>query len=170
MDTTLYNIFHDGDLLANGLTAEQAVLFCARWDGWGAEFARDYWDRMGLRRSPRHIGNNSWHASSDDKPLFGVTSSLLSDAAAISEVSERLVVLIHQLFNLMDVIPVKATVISNTLDDESAAVPSLAFAARFALSKIAELRMHPDVDFTSRAYSGVARAHALLTDALRGEK
>ena len=102
MDTK-YTITHGGDILATGLSATAAVLYAARYDGWGAEFLRDENGKMALRQSPRHIGNNDWLARGDEPALFGVRSDLDDDDQAIEAVVEKLIGEVEKLHKLMDI-------------------------------------------------------------------
>ena len=68
-------------------TLPQAILAAARYDGRGAEFARDAEGLMALRTSSRHIGNNPWSATGEERASYGVTSSNEDDEAAIEEVA-----------------------------------------------------------------------------------
>lgn len=74
----------------NITTLAAAVLEAARYDGWGAEYARDAEGRMALRCSTRHIGNNIFLASGEEKPAYGITSDTEDDDDAIAEVAERI--------------------------------------------------------------------------------
>lgn len=103
MTDTKYVVEHDGDILAKDLDAEEAVLFAAQYDGWGAEFFRDENGGMGLCRSTRHVGNNAWSAGEEDPFLFGENSALVDDQEAINEVSANLVDRIHLLHKMLDV-------------------------------------------------------------------
>jgi len=96
-----YIVTHDGDVLAKGLTAVAAVLFCARYDGWGADFARSADGVMALRQSSGHIGNNDWIATGEEPALFSVVSIEADDEEAIEECADRLVLKIDQLHSLM---------------------------------------------------------------------
>jgi len=78
-----------GNIQARGIaTLALAVLEAARYDGWGAEYARDAEGRMGLRCSTRHIGNNPFSVSGEEKPAYGITSTSEDDDDAIAEVAE----------------------------------------------------------------------------------
>jgi len=88
MSYTITN-YASGDTIATGIaTVADAVLTAARYDGWGAEFARDAEGRMALRTSSRHIGNNTWSATGEERPAYGVTSTKEDNEAAIEEVAE----------------------------------------------------------------------------------
>lgn len=67
-----------------------AVLSAARYDGWGAEFARDSQGRIGLRSSKSHIGNNPWLATGEEPPAYGHTSDLEDDEEAMEEVAKAI--------------------------------------------------------------------------------
>jgi hypothetical protein len=103
MSNEKYVVTHDDDVLGHDLTRRDAILMIARYDGWGAEFARDDEGLMALRRSDKHIGNNPWHARGNEKPLFGYRSSLENDEAAIEELETGLISIIHCLHRLVDV-------------------------------------------------------------------
>lgn len=96
MSNEKYVVTHDDDVLGHDLTRRDAILLTARYDGWGAEFARDDDGVMALRTSGKHIGYNPWHARGTEKPLFGFTSSLEDDEAAITELEGQLINVIDQ--------------------------------------------------------------------------
>lgn len=103
MSDKKYVVAYDGHLLKSDLTPREAILQAATYDGWGAEFARDDEGVMALRRSDKHIGNNPWQAHGTEKPLFGFTSSVEDDEAAITELEKKLLPCLHQLHPLLEV-------------------------------------------------------------------